>query len=258
MSPRRDWTRNELLVALDLYCRTPFGQLYAKNPKIVEVSKSIGRTPSAIAMKACNFASFDPSHRARGVKGLPNVSKADHAIWEEFTHERTWEEFAADVENAKSELVRPERLRIAEEIVPYEPDRLTETEAVRRVRLAQSFFRDAVLCSYSDSCSFCGIDLKPLLIASHIIPWSEDPYRRADPTNGISLCALHDKAFDRGLVTIDESLRIVLSRRIRESADNPVIKVAFTSIEGEGIRLPQRFVPDSSALDYHREKVFSD
>ena len=49
-----------------------------------------------------------------------------------------------------------------------------------------------------------------LLNASHIIPWSKDIARRADPCNGIALNALYDRAFDRGLITFDESFRQVL------------------------------------------------
>ena len=54
-----------------------------------------------------------------------------------------------------------------------------------------------------------------LLNASHIIPWSVDKMRRADPRNGLSLCVLHDRAFDRGLIAVDEDFRIILSEKVR-------------------------------------------
>jgi putative restriction endonuclease len=58
--PSKDarWTREQLIAALDLYCRTPFGRLHRSNPDVVTLGKAIGRTPSAVAMKLVNFASF--------------------------------------------------------------------------------------------------------------------------------------------------------------------------------------------------------
>jgi len=53
------WSRDELLVAFRLYCRTPFGKLHQNNPKIIEMSRVLGRTRSAMGMKACNFASLE-------------------------------------------------------------------------------------------------------------------------------------------------------------------------------------------------------
>jgi putative restriction endonuclease len=63
--PRRNWLRSETLIAFGLYCRTPFGELHQSNPAIVELSGRLGRTPSAVGMKACNFASLDPRQRER-------------------------------------------------------------------------------------------------------------------------------------------------------------------------------------------------
>jgi len=96
-----------------------------------------------------------------------------------------------------------------------------------------------------------------LIIASHIIPWSENEKRRADPTNGIALNALYDKAFDRCLITFDEQLRVVLSSDLSRSlAQSPEAQKLF-KIEGRSLRLPTRFRPDEEALASHREKFFS-
>jgi len=59
--PSKDarWTREQLIATLDLYCRTPFGRLHRINPDVVTLAEAIGRTPSAVAMKLVNFASFD-------------------------------------------------------------------------------------------------------------------------------------------------------------------------------------------------------
>jgi len=70
-----NWTKEQLKLAFYLYCQTPFGKLHSRNPAIIELSKLIGRTPSALAMKLVNFASLDPSITASGRVGLRSVSK---------------------------------------------------------------------------------------------------------------------------------------------------------------------------------------
>ena len=80
MAADYNWTRRQLLVALNLYCQMPFGKMHASNPVIVSVSDQIGRTPSALAMKLTNFASLDPEIISTGRRGLANASVADKDI----------------------------------------------------------------------------------------------------------------------------------------------------------------------------------
>jgi len=61
------WTELELLEVLKLYCRTPFGRLHRGNPDIITLAVQLGRTPSAIALKAVNFANLDDHVRQAGV-----------------------------------------------------------------------------------------------------------------------------------------------------------------------------------------------
>src|SRR2546423_8851571 len=111
MAKRENWTRDELLVAFRLYCQTHFGKLHQRNPEIIELSQLLGRTPSAVAMKACNFASLDPVQKARNISALGNVSRADRELWESF--ERHSEAIAAEAETAYESLIseqaEPER-----------------------------------------------------------------------------------------------------------------------------------------------------
>jgi len=78
------WTREHFLIALNLYCKLPFGKLDRKNPLIVEVATKMGRSPSSLAMKLVNFAALDPVQQARGIRGLPGATKQDRAMWDEF------------------------------------------------------------------------------------------------------------------------------------------------------------------------------
>ncbi len=84
------WTRNELILAINLYCKLPFGKLHKTNPEVILLANLIGRTPSSIAYNLVNFASLDPSLRARGIKGAVNASRLDKKIWEEYY--QNWEE----------------------------------------------------------------------------------------------------------------------------------------------------------------------
>jgi len=78
------WTRDELILAINLYCKLPFGKMHKSNALIVEFADLIGRTPSSVALKLGNFASFDPTLKARGIKGAANASKLDKEIWDDF------------------------------------------------------------------------------------------------------------------------------------------------------------------------------
>lgn len=208
-----NWTREQALACFNLYCRIPFGKLHSRNPEIIAFAKSIGRTPSAVAMKLVNFASFDPVHQRRNVKGLPNASSLDRAIWEEF--EAAPNRIAEQSEEAFDQLSPPSKGPVEQE--PNLPQGSTEALLSRPMRLVQSFFRRSVMTSYGYKCSFCGLEIRSLLNASHIIPWKASVERRADPRNGFCLCVLHDRAFDRGLVSVGADSRLLISKRVKKS-----------------------------------------
>jgi predicted restriction endonuclease len=126
----------------------------------------------------------------------------------------------------------------------------------------QRFFRDTVLGSYNSRCAICELGIPSLLAAGHIIPWSVDVRRRADPTNGLCLCALHDRAFDRGILGLDEGFRVMVSREVLTMEDEQteehkkLRRIAFVEVKGKPIVMPGRFRPDAVAVEWHRENVF--
>jgi len=253
---RRPWSPNELLVALDLYCRIPYSGIHARNEEIQNVAKHLGRTPSALAMKLSNFAAFDPIHQLRGIKGLKNGAKADEILMHEFllnpedTIRAASEAFQTLGIDKEIELSSPSE---AELLFPLGP---TETTRTVQVRLTQRFFRGVVLSSYDFQCAFCALSIPELLNASHIVPWKVNENLRSNPRNGLALCAIHDRAFDRGLVSIDESSRIVLSSQLKEHIGNNMFDTAFNKIKGEPVRVPRRFAPEPENLTYHRDHIF--
>jgi predicted restriction endonuclease len=260
MANRRNWQRQELLLALNLYCRLPFGQYHNRNPEIIRFAGLIGRTPDAVAMKLSNFASFDPYHQSRGIKGLQNAAQADQDIWNEFSS--NWDELAVESEIAYAQL-------LGEEITPsvvasLQPDKVrtiefsgfTEAERKVKVRLGQQFFRRVIMTSYSSRCCVCGLPIPELLIASHIVPWHDNETLRVSPHNGLCLCTLHDKGFDRGFFTLDEDYKVVIGRTIRQYLPNSAVHSGFKMHEGQSISLPDKFIPKQEFLELHRENYF--
>jgi len=205
-------------------------------------------------MKLVNFASFDPTHQARNVRGLSNASRADQAIWDEFNVNP--ELLAYESQQAYTRITSSSLESEIEQLsMPSGP---TESTRLVRTRLVQSFFRDAVLSSYEYRCTICQLDLMELLNASHIIPWNRNVAMRADPRNGLALCAIHDRAFDRGLLTITDSLTVRSSERVKAKTSSELHVVALVKIDGQAIMLPKRFYPASEALAYHRKHIFKD
>ncbi len=265
MAPHVSWSEREQLVVVRLYCRTPFGRLHKGNPAIVALAKVIGRTPSAVAMKACNFASLDPVESQR-VKGLGNASRADRKLWARFRENS--ESVAAAAEAAWADLgldsqAAPTKTRGRAPHDESEPPDdfhlpLGDTESVStiRVRRVQTFFRNAVLVAYENRCAISGIANPELLNASHILPWKDEKTRRADPTNGLCLNALHDRAFDRGFLAIDTELKVVVSRSLLGGDVPDFQEAAFREFHGKPLTLPVRFHPDPEALAWHRDHIF--
>lgn len=136
------------------------------------------------------------------------------------------------------------------------PEGATEKDVLVKMRRVQSFFRAAVLTSYKTRCALTGLAIPELLNASHIIPWSVDEKRRADPRNGICLNAFHDRAFDRGLISFDEEFRVIVSSTVDKSEKCEIQRNELVGMSGSPLRLPERFQPDKAALEYHRKHIF--
>ena len=244
---RRNWTREELILAINLYCKTPFGRIHNRNPEIIKLAKLIDRTPSSVSYKLANFASIDPSLQR---KGASNVSKLDIDVWNEFF--KDWGKLAFESEMLLSKYDNSNTTADIE-ILPLEG---YDRESIVKTRVNQAFFRKTVLASYNFKCCITGLSLTELLVASHIIPWSKDEKNRLNPRNGLCLNALHDKAFDKGLISISEKFRIIVSRKLKDSEKFPE-KELINKYDDQPISLPSRFLPDSEFLSYHRKNIFN-
>lgn len=249
--PRRNWTREELIIAFNLYCKIPFGRIHIRNPLVIELAKAIGRTPSAVSWKLANFARLDPALKKRNVAGAGHGAHAEVEIWHEFNDD--WEKLAFESQRLL-EKTTGRASEFVEETRDF-PQGMTR-DVVVRVRMNQAFFRAAVLTAYDARCCITGLSIPQLLTASHIVPWSVDVKNRTNPRNGLCLNALHDRAFDCGLLTVTPELNVKLSPRVKKGSADIAVREFLRRYEGSPISLPRRFAPDAEFLRYHNDRIF--
>lgn len=254
----RRWTKDELMVALNLYHKLTFGQMHARQPAIMALAKRMERGPNSLAMKLCNFASLDPALKMRGIKGLSGASALDKSVWDEF-HGNLEETVPASEESFRRLFYAGEESEL--EVTPQEGVRLrrqpprgpTDAHATVKVRRGQEYFRQAVLNNFGGRCGVSGLAVRELLIASHILPWGKHASERLNVCNGLCLSRLHDAAFDSWLISFDENLRLLLSPRLSAELSQRAVKDNFGAFAGEPLKLPSDAVlPHSRFLAVHR------
>jgi putative restriction endonuclease len=246
----RDWSREEHILAFNLYCKIPFGTIHIRNPKIIELAKILGRSVGAVSYKLANLARLDSELQARGIKGMSHGAKGEEEIWGEF--ENNPEVLAFESERLLAQFTGRKLEQIADIDERELPKEGLERERMVRVRVNQHFFRAAVLSAYDYKCCVTGLAVPELLVASHIIPWAADPKQRMNPRNGLCLNALHDRAFDRGLMFVAKDMTVRFRERlIRFEKKSPGLDWLL-SYERKPICLPRKFAPDTALLAIHR------
>lgn len=118
---------------------------------------------------------------------------------------------------------------------------------------AQRAFANAVKSNYGYRCAITGIETKDFLVASHIVPWSEDQSVRLDPSNGICLSLLMDRAFEKGHLLIEDDLSIRIDWR--KVGDDVVLRRQLEPYHGQKLKPPQAGAPQPKYLLRRRELV---
>lgn len=253
MAKINNWTKEETIVAFNVYCKVPFKNSSKTNNTIIKYANIIGRSPSALNMKIGNFGRLDPELKKQGIVGLGNGSKLDEIVWNEFNG--NWEKLAY-----KSELLIAEfQNKKVEEIIDidiFEFPIGTERESIIKQRVNQSFFRSTILSSYNVKCCITGLSITDFLVASHIKPWTNDELNRLNPHNGLCLNSIHDKAFDKGFITITPDYKIKVSKYFNDFKKDEAIPEFFLKYENQSIILPDRFLPSKEFLDWHYTNLF--
>jgi putative restriction endonuclease len=248
------WTREELILAINLYCKMPFGKIHHGNPMIISLAFLIGRTPSSVALKLSNFASFDPSLQARGIKGASNASKLDLAIWNEFYEHWDSKPFESEQLLAKYRNKSIESSNAIDEADIHREG--TTRDQVIKTRVNQNFFRLMIMAAYNNKCCITGLQIPDLLIAGHISPWGKDEKNRLNPRNGLAINGLHDKAFEKGLITITTEYKIKVSPILLKQHNDAIIESLFIKFDDRPMYLPSRFLPDPEFLKIHNDERF--
>lgn len=195
-----------------------------------------------------NFGAFDPELKKQNISGLTHGGKLDREIWDEF--HKNWNGLVLKARNLRESLGdKPQDL--IELNFPKGP---SEREVKSKQRIHQSFFRQAVLSSYENTCCITGIAVPECLTASHIVPWSVDENFRTDPTNGLCLSATFDRLFDNGLITITADFNISISTKLLKTV-GPSFDL-ICSYHMKPILPPKRFLPSMEHLRWHFENVF--
>jgi putative restriction endonuclease len=134
--------------------------------------------------------------------------------------------------------------------VPLE-DPIERRYAVRqtRVRLHQARFRGRVVPAYNSQCAICRLKELRLLDAAHIVGDVED-LGEPSVSNGLSLCAIHHRAFDQDLVSVSPDYVVHVSRRLRENEDGPMLDL-LKEFHGTSLMVPTRMTnrPDRERLE---------
>ena len=209
MAKQNLWTREQLILALNLYWKTPYNKISgSSNAEIKNLAKIIGKTPAALAFMLMNFTYLDRERQDKGEKGKREPGKLGVEIWFEYLNQ--WDKLAID----SFEILNRIEPDLVSDFFEIEPD-YKYTEGVDKIRLVktrvnQSDFRQRILASYNKQCCITKINIQTLLVASHIIPWSKNIEERLNPQNGLCLNTIHDRAFDKGLMTITTDFKIKL------------------------------------------------
>ena len=246
---------------MNLYTKLRYGQFNNKNVEVIKLANLIGKTPGAVAFKLVHLSRQDPRHTDR-VKGLNNSGKNAVEMYNEFVN--NWEEMLyqsevllASYQNKSVEdiiLEKNEIENIKQDILSGKEG--SDIDRIVKTRVNQHLFRKVILFNYSNSCAICGLNIDSLLVASHILKWSQNQKERLNPENGLCLCNIHDKAFEIGYISIDENYKILLSAELNAIQPKSTFDALFKRHDNQSIILPDKFLPNTSYLNLHYSTTF--
>lgn len=242
-----EWTREQEIVALYLYCMIPFNKVNNSNPKIAEMAALIGR-PNANSLKAKigNFGKFDTNLDAMG---LGHTSHLDEEIWNEFNGR--WQELEIEALQLIEDFQNNNHKEQPE--IPNIPIG-REREIVIKKRTNQYLFRNMVLSAYNNSCCITGIARSNLIEACHILDWKDDEKNRLNPCNGLAMNTLFHRAYDNLLIGISPDFEVEISDKMYDELrgeDKDKTFSFFNPYNGIKITLPRKFKPNISFLETH-------
>ena len=248
------WTREETIVAFNLYCKIPFKSSSKTHPLIIKYSQILGRSPSALNMKIGNIGRLDPDLKKQGITGLAHGAKIEEDIWNEFYNNTDLLAFESE------KIIAQLSNQSIEDYTAIQIDDLPqgiERSAIIKQRVNQSFFRAAVMSAYNFKCCISGVNSPLLVEACHIVDWSEDPNNRTNPKNGLCMNPFFHKAYDKYLLAITPDLSIIVSQELFQSATDKIFFNYLKEINGRKILIPDKFLPQRELLALHYNKFIN-
>lgn len=248
------WTREETIVAFNVYCKIPFKSSSKTHPMIIKYAKLLGRSSSALNMKVGNIGRLDPDLKERGITGLIHGAKMEEDVWNEFYGNPELLAFESE------KIIAQISNQSIEDTTAVQIDDLPqgiERTAIIRQRVNQSFFRSAVMSAYNFKCCISGVNTPQLVEACHIVDWSEYPNNRTNPKNGLCMNSFFHKAYDKYLLAISPDLLIIVSEELFQSATEESFFNYLKEINGRKILTPDKFFPQRELLALHYNKFIN-
>lgn len=265
------WSKEETMVAFNVYCKIPFNKSNQFHPLIIEFAALLGRSAASLNMKVGNFGRLDPTLRAQGIVGLRHGAKMEKEVWHEFmtnpdvmaikseeiidklrrAHETAIEEDILKKQHS-GEHVNSDKQRNKTDFdilnnLPAGEERIT----TKKERIRQDFFRSVVLSAYNNQCCVSGIGNTELLDACHILDWATNEENRTNPQNGLCLNVFFHRAYDKYLFAVTPDYEIVISDKLVDNTIDERTRTYLIKLRGKQIILPDHFLPKKEFLEEH-------
>jgi putative restriction endonuclease len=149
-----------------------------------------------------------------------------------------------------------ESLRFLRDPLHPTTDERRYAERVTKQRLHQPEFRGRVIRAYSTRCAVCRLAHGELLDAAHIVDDSDAELGQPVVTNGLSLCTLHHRSYDRGFLGITPDYEVRIDAALLDEVDGPMLRHGLQDMHGRLLDLPGRRAdrPDRARLAWRWEK----
>lgn len=233
------WTRDELILALDLYFRHPPGRISDTHPEVVALSAFLNslpihdrsvygakfRNPSGVYMKLGNFSRVDPTYTG---KGLSRGNKLEVVVWDDFADDRP--KLASAVAAIRRHVLAPEQTQALAVAVDDEDD---APEGRLLMRVHRSHERSSTLRARKKAlalattgalrCEVCELDFSErygargegYIECHHTVPVSQlRPGHRTKLDELALVCANCHRIIHRGSLITVADLRVLVKQQL--------------------------------------------
>lgn len=160
------------------------------------------------------------------------------------------------VSQVKTQILEEDQYQYSERISQLR-NQLSVEEFQEEIYVRGGVFKREIPKIYDFQCAISGMRIESLrniqmIDACHVVPFAIS--KDDTISNGIALSPNLHRAFDRGLITLNDDYRVVITSKIIESKSN----FSLAQFSGKSITLPQNKIhyPGQKNLLWHRKEVF--